>query len=223
MIEPRAVRPGGEIGDTSNAAFEISPKVLPQLHVTRPDGGEKFKSGTTEAITWDNVPSVPKVDLHYSVDGGNTWVEIASNLDMIPNQYIWTVPAFTSEKANSLVRIRSHSDTTNVFDISGSPFSITQVAGFDAVAGVSGIKLVGNFPNPFADRTELRWLQPMGGDVEVRLYESNGTMVRSYPAGRRDAGEQSFGIRADGLASGMYIYEVRIAESIARGVMMVAR
>jgi hypothetical protein len=57
----------------------------------------------------------------------------------------------------------------------------------------------------------------------VRLYETGGAMVRSYDAGRREAGEQAFAVRANNLPSGMYIYEIRVAQGIARGVMMVAR
>ncbi len=212
----------GGFGDRSDTAFEISKKVQPQLHITRPDGGEIFISGTKEMITWDITDGVTGLKIEYRI-GAGSWLPIADNVAMSLGRYEWTIPDFTSEQNSCLVRISDVANLSNQ-DISDSSFVMRPpIAGVGAIAGVSGMKIIGNYPNPFAEQTEIRWVQPVGGNAEVRLYETGGAMVRSYDAGRREAGEQAFAVRANNLPSGMYIYEIRVAQGIARGVMMVAR
>lgn len=210
--------------DTSDADFEISRVVPPQLLLTAPDGGETWYYGNKRMITWDNLPSVANLDIAYSTDNGNVWIDIEKNVPMIPNQYEWTVPTLTIEAQNTAqVRI-SNSANPAQSDKSNAPFSILkQVAGVDAVAGASALQALGNVPNPFNGSTELRWSQATSGTVEVRLFEANGLMVRSYDAGRREPGVQGLTVSGDGLSSGMYIYEIRVAGAIVRGVMLLAR
>src|SRR5205085_9579307 len=95
------------------------------------------------------------------------------------------------------------------------------IAGFDApVAGVRGLSLLGNFPNPFAGLTELRWRQASASDVEIRIYTQSGTIVGQYLVGRREAGNQQFVVSGADLASGSYMYEIRSGGNVARGVML---
>ncbi|MBS1913683.1 MAG: hypothetical protein JST22_16975 [Bacteroidetes bacterium] len=212
------------VSDVSDGVFEISRKVVDQLQVLTPNGGEKWQMGTKHDITWRTVSSVAKIDIDYSADGGSTWIPVAAGVQMSPSLYEWTVPTLSTESNSVLVRIRN-TDNPAQSDISDGTFGVLKtVAGTDdAVAGMGGLKVLGNYPNPFNGTTELRWTQGKSGDAQIRLYGVNGELVRSYDAGQRDAGEQQMVINASGLESGMYLYEVRVAQMLARGVMTVAK
>ena len=79
---------------------------LPSAHVLAPEGGELWLVGSTQTIRWnatdtDNA-SIASVDLSYSVDGGATYLPIASGLPD-SGSYDWTLPAGATDAA--LVRI----------------------------------------------------------------------------------------------------------------------
>ena len=79
---------------------------LPAAHVLAPAGGELWLAGSTQTIRWnatdtDNVP-LANVDLAHSLDGGATWIPIAT---AIPDSgsFAWTVPPGATDAA--LVRV----------------------------------------------------------------------------------------------------------------------
>jgi hypothetical protein len=81
-------------------------RVAPSIVITIPNGGEIYHSGEVVNITWqanDNV-GIAKVDsILYSTNGGNSWLEIASNLPGNTTSYEWTIPSTPSE--NCKVRV----------------------------------------------------------------------------------------------------------------------
>ncbi len=210
------------LSDASDSTFEVTRKAVSQLRLLTPDGGEKWVTGTKHLITWDTTtPGVAKLKIEYAPDGVTfTGNEIVPDADFKTGQYEWTIPNIPATGA-ALVRI-SNAANPGQSDISGAPFSITRpVAGVDGA--VAGMKLLGNFPNPFTEGTDLRWTQSAAGDVEIRVYQSNGVMVNQAQLGRRDAGEQHFLIDGRDMTNGVYMYEVRVAQQIARGIMSVVR
>jgi hypothetical protein len=212
--------------DSSNAVFEISNKVVEPIVVVAPDGGEQLHMGETTPVKWTAPSSVTAVDIEYSSDGGGTWNLVITNIGSVGAnpQYMWLVPQLSTPSANALVRVKDHSNA-GLSDISNQPFSILNpIAGVEApVAGTRGLSLLGNFPNPFAGVTDLRWRQAAGSDVEIRVYTQSGVMVSRYTAGHRESGDQHFLISGAELASGSYIYEVHAGAAVARGVMLLVR
>ena len=98
--------------DISDNTFTI---LIPTPVVTAPNGGETWYAGTTQNITW--IPSTffsTTVNLEYSLDGGTTWVSIATGR---PNNgtYAWTLPNVNS--ANALIRV-INSGNTAYYDVS---------------------------------------------------------------------------------------------------------
>jgi hypothetical protein len=212
--------------DSSNAVFEISSKVVEPIVVVAPNGGEQWRSGTKQMVKWTAPSSVTSVDIDYSPDGGTTWLPVKADAPSAGAnpQFEWTIPIIPARLDNSLVRVRDHANP-GLSDISNAPFSLLEpIAGFEApVAGLGGLQLLGNFPNPFAALTELRWRQARASDVEIRIYNQSGSMAGSYKVGRRDGGEQTFTISGAELASGTYMYEIHAGASVARGVMVLVR
>ncbi len=109
--------------------YEGVPGEPPEITVTRPNGGETFTAGTQESITWTTIAGdapVDYIDLWYSVNSGDNWIPIDTNLPDT-GTYTWTVP--NEDSSNCLIRARAtdtegrrgidESDST--FTIVGSP------------------------------------------------------------------------------------------------------
>lgn len=61
------------------------------LTITYPIGGEKFVPETEETIHWDAVNATNNTVLQYSVDNGNSWINMVT-LSSAARNYTWTVP-----------------------------------------------------------------------------------------------------------------------------------
>lgn len=107
------------ITDVSDAKFAI--KLPSTIKITTPNGGERLKTKKGVYIAWD-ASKMPgeKVNIYYSIDDGNTWVEIKNNN---PNSgsIIWKVPNTKSKKC--LVKVENVNDIDD-FDISDKNFTI---------------------------------------------------------------------------------------------------
>jgi hypothetical protein len=217
----------GATSDLSNLVFEITQKIVRSITVTSPNGGEVWTEAESHPVTWTSsgLTSTDNVDIYYSTDFGVSWTVITSSVSATAGTIDWTIPKLTQQTNSALVRIRYTADLT-VKDQSDNQFTIkvlTSGAVPGAITGTSALQLFGNFPNPFATSTTLRWVQAGAGDVGVRIYDASGRVVRQYDAGRREAGEQHLELRAGELPSGVYQYEVQVGGAVARGMMMIVR
>lgn len=73
-----------------------------------------------------------------------------------------------------------------------------------------GIRLEGNYPNPFNPSTTLRFAIPETGEVTVRVYDLLGRSIRTLVMGQQSAGMQQVQFTASDLASGTYFYRVEL-------------
>lgn len=84
---------------------------IPAVQVIAPAAGDVWPVGTTQVIRWnatdtDNRP-LAAVDLTYSLDGGGTWLPIASGI-ADTGSYAWSVPEGAGS-ANALVAVMARS------------------------------------------------------------------------------------------------------------------
>jgi hypothetical protein len=71
-------------------------------------------------------------------------------------------------------------------------------------------RLEQNYPNPFNPITTISFIVLDAGAVEMNLYNVQGERVRTLIAGDNyEAGQYSVPVDLDGLASGIYYYELR--------------
>lgn len=88
---------------------------------------------------------------------------------------------------------------------------------------VDEYSLVQNYPNPFNPATEIKYSLKEAGNVEITIYNIVGqeimTLVNSY----KNAGSHSVNFNASDLASGMYIYEVKVNDFHAVKKMMLLK
>ena len=67
--------------------------------------------GSIKEIIWDSE-LIEKINLDYSLDGGNEWIRIASNIDAPLGSYSWTIP--NSPTTQARIRIVDAADTNIV-------------------------------------------------------------------------------------------------------------
>lgn len=94
----------------------------PYLNLISPNGGEIWESGSIQNISWASSHSVNIIS--YSVDGGNTWYELTSDLtDGFVSPYAWLVPDSVSTLCK--VKLEAWNGIAFISDSSSSVFSIT--------------------------------------------------------------------------------------------------
>ncbi len=93
------------------------------LVIASPDGGETLQPSQPHTIRWASVGTIPNVNLEYSIDNGQNWTSIASN---VPNSgaHVWAVPAVTTTQG--LVKVTASAKSA-VFDESNAGFNIGNV------------------------------------------------------------------------------------------------
>ena len=94
--------------------------------------------------------------------------------------------------------------------------------------GAGGARLLPNVPNPFNPTTRLSYELAAAGEVELKVFDVRGQLVRRFAVGRREAG--SYSLSWDGadeagrpVASGVYNVQLvsRTAGQILRDVRQV--
>lgn len=115
----------GNPSDTNDASFSIvAAGGEPVLTLRTPNGGERWRPGSTQLITWDSQGDIASVKLEYSSDNGATWTTIVTSTAN-DGEYSWTTPLEETESA--LVRVADAADGIPA-DASDGPFAITSAA-----------------------------------------------------------------------------------------------
>ena len=88
--------------------------------------------------------------------------------------------------------------------------------------------LLQNYPNPFNPSTTIEYEIPNAGDVEIKIYNINGELVKTLLAQQQSAGRYT--INWDGkngygqtVSSGMYIYRVAFGSSVLAKKMLLIK
>lgn len=68
------------------------------------------------------------------------------------------------------------------------------------------LELTGNFPNPFANETTIRYEVERAQDVSLSIYDLLGRRVRVLVNGHRSAGQHDVTVSSEGLSAGVYLY-----------------
>ncbi|MDP3149936.1 MAG: FISUMP domain-containing protein [Ignavibacteria bacterium] len=105
------------IGDTSNAVFTIELVVQKSIAVTSPNGGENWKVGSAQNITWTSI-NVSKFKIEYKINNSGSWIQVGY---ASASPYSWNIPNTISSQ--SKVRI-SDSTNTAISDSSDAVFTI---------------------------------------------------------------------------------------------------
>jgi hypothetical protein len=69
--------------------------------------------------------------------------------------------------------------------------------------------LLPNYPNPFNPQTSIPYVMPSRGHVTIKVFDMRGREVEVLVDGTKDAGEHRVVFRAENLASGIYVVQMR--------------
>jgi hypothetical protein len=158
------IQPGG--GDGGN-----------NLAMVGPDGGEVLTVGTPATITWHLWgTTIATVTVERSVDGGNTWAPVATDVPASPGfgQHTW-VP----DKATAKLRIRVHGTSTPGTYIAGDGSERNITVKAKPATGWGTWRSLGK---PGVDLSTLATARNADGRVELFATAANGELRHAYQA-----------------------------------------
>ncbi|MFH1062049.1 MAG: hypothetical protein V1747_04095 [Candidatus Omnitrophota bacterium] len=104
--------------DVSNADLTIAGQII----VTSPNGGERWITRESHAITWTTSGTIPTVDIKYSKDNFVSNINTVVTGAVNSNSYAWSVP--DDRSATVRVRVIDPRDPSNTYDDSNANFRI---------------------------------------------------------------------------------------------------
>jgi len=120
-----------------------------------------------------------------------------------------------------ITAVRAVSDAIQTFYENNFGYPIVSVE--DEIPLAANFKLEQNYPNPFNPITTIRYELPQDGQVTIEIFDilgqKVGTIVNEYK--KADRYEVTF--RSTGLASGVYIYQLRVNDFITSKKMVLVR
>jgi hypothetical protein len=147
------------ITDVSDANFSI---FNPVITLISPNGGESWRSGIQQTITWtDNISENVKIDL-YKAGVFNLTISASTPSD---GSHDWDLPAGTTAGSDYTIMITSV-DTSNISDVSDSEFSITIIS-FNTYVdkNASGLNNGSSWTDAYEKFSDIDWNLILPGDT----------------------------------------------------------
>jgi hypothetical protein len=69
-------------------------------------------------------------------------------------------------------------------------------------------ELAQNYPNPFKDRTTIKYCVPDKMKIKLEVFDSKGNKVQTLVDEVKEAGTYKIELKAKGLDSGEYLYKL---------------
>jgi len=82
----------------------------------------------------------------------------------------------------------------------------------DPPVQTADFRLDQNYPNPFNPTTTISYVLPVGGTVRLTVYALDGREVTRFLDGSQSAGRYAVQFDGSALASGVYLYELRLGQ-----------
>ena len=204
--------------------------VGPSVGVTVPNGGESWAGGSVHNITWTQTSNAVKDSIYCSADAGATWTGVAYfGTPPAPLQYAWTVPSTPDTQARVKV-VTWNADGGRVEDESDADFTIAApgIAQPENNALPVSSTLYQPYPNPLSSGAAISYSLPRPAQVELRIYDVAGALVRRLMDGRQPAGYSSAywnGCDDQGrsVAPGVYCCLFRAGDFLAGQKLVVRR
>jgi photosystem II stability/assembly factor-like uncharacterized protein len=193
------------------------------ISVIAPNGGETWRAGTTENITW-TATALTTVALSYKTSPTASWQNIAQGVPASSGTYAWLIP--NSPTTQARVRIMDEI-TGTIVDSSDGFFTIL---GPNAVAegGIpTSFELSQNYPNPFNPSTIIAYGLPKDAAVSLKVYNMIGQEIATLVNERQSAGRYVVTFNTQSLpfslSSGMYFYRLQAGDVVEIRKMMLVK
>ncbi len=110
------------VGEAGSMIVNHFGAFIPTITITSPISGDKLSAGSVVAVKW-NLNFVGHVKIAYSINGGNTWTEIAGSIATETSEYFWKIPNTLSDSCK--IKITSVEDTL-LSSVNNGLFSIVR-------------------------------------------------------------------------------------------------
>jgi hypothetical protein len=212
---------GSGYSSEANACASGPDVVAPVAAVVYPNGGEIFEIGDTIRVDWTATDNrrVDSVSVYYSDDAGDTYTLLAHGCHA-DSSYRWIVPPSLSDSC--LVRVVAYDPALLAgVDESDSLFSIRNKTGVHDGDDGDGVvtprfvtALEQNYPNPFNGTTSISYSVGERCDVEIRIYDPAGRVIKVLEHMQRSPGRFSILWNGTdgagrGVASGVYFCRIK--------------
>ncbi len=194
--------------DVSETFFRIDEPL--SVTVLTPNGGEVWRIGTQQEITWtaENVSDTLHIQL--SRDNGSTW-EILTTEAGNTGSWTWIV----NEPISELCLIRVYAPISDLSDESDNVFTIDVINGVARMSEniPTEFSLQQNYPNPFNPVTRIQYNLPVRSEVRFEIYNTLGTKIATLVNDTQSAG--AYMLTWNGkddlgkqMPSGLYFYRI---------------
>ncbi len=198
----------GDIGANCFEALEFVNIKNP--HANHPAPNSIVAVGQVVNVQWD-VPTdvtISKVSMLQSVDGGNTWTLVASNINN-DGSHNWTVTGSPTNQARiSLVVLGEADETGLVSESEVAETGIFTIAAATAVGDAEDVSFAIRAvqPNPARGPLNVSFSLPSRQTTSIGVYDVSGRQVASRDLSELGAGRHTvtLGARA-GLRPGVYM------------------
>lgn len=99
--------------------------------------------------------------------------------------------------------------------LTNRPITVNMATAGEAAPEAGAFTLGQNAPNPFHSATEIRYALARAAAVTVTVFDAKGREVAVFDRGTQAAGDHSVDFGAVGLASGTYLYQLKVDGQIA--------
>jgi len=65
-----------------------------------------------------------------------------------------------------------------------------------------------NYPNPFSFSTQIKYILPESGNVNLEVFDMSGKLIQVLAGGQQSAGEHTLTWNAHNYAKGVYIIKL---------------
>jgi parallel beta-helix repeat protein len=144
--------------EQSSQDYRWSPSDVPSIRVLTPNGGESWRIGSKQRITWTSTNLAGNISIEFSTDGGRTWAALFAST---PNdgQEQWTVAGVAGNQ--NQVRIIS-TVTPSIADTSDSNFAIVKSTKKMRIAVNQGWNLIATPVQPDSNADQIFASLPSG-------------------------------------------------------------
>jgi hypothetical protein len=185
---------------------DLATSTAKALTLIAPDGGEYWRIGQTNQISWLNN-GVDDINIQYSTNHGQVWYSIASNVNADLGSYNWVIP--NTPSSSCLLKIISVHDSTT-FDISSQTFAISSLS--SAVKDDDKLpvdyKLSQNYPNPFNPVTQINFSVPKLSQVKIKVFDLLGKEKVVLVDELKSPGNYSVRFSGANFISSVYFYRM---------------
>ncbi len=152
--------------------------------------------GDTVVVAWEETRSANDHDILACIDFGDT-LNVADNATVSGYPHVIFQNKASGDTAIPYLHtIFSETPSANYYEVGYNKLNLKQSSG-EGQQSASSIPiptkpvLTSCSPNPFRDRTQIRYALPTEGNVSLRVYDATGRTVRTLASGHQKAGSYS--------------------------------